>query len=77
MNYTVTVKPMDAGNQTVTGLNAVISGLKAGTMYTIFVSARNSVGSSSAVTVVNMTLDRKLTFLQLSAHTRHTEHSPV
>ena len=64
VNYTVTVIPMDAGNQTVTGLNAVISGLKAGTMYTISVSARNSVGSSMAVTVESMTLARELTFLQ-------------
>ena len=64
VNYTVTVIPMDAENQTVTGLNAVISGLKANTMYTISVSARNSVGSSMAVTVESMTLDRELTFLQ-------------
>ena len=64
VNYTVTVSPMDAGNQTVTGLGAVISGLTAGTMYTISVSARNSVGSSMAVTVESMTLDRELTFLQ-------------
>jgi len=64
VNYTVTVSPMDARNQTVTGLDAVISGLTAGTMYNISVSARNSVGSSVAVTVESMTLDRELTFLQ-------------
>ena len=64
VNYTVTVSSMDVEDQTVTGLNAVISGLKAGTMYTISVSARNSVGSSMAVTVESMTLDRELTFLQ-------------
>lgn len=64
VSYLVTVSPMDASDQTVTDLDAVISGLRAGTQYTIRVSARNSVGSSMNVTVVNMTLDREFTFLQ-------------
>ena len=64
VNYTVAVNAPNVVDQTVEALSAVISGLDPGTTYSISVTARNSVGSSGAVTIVVTTLDRESICLQ-------------
>ena len=67
VNYTVMVEPMNVGDPkvTITNVSAVISGLNSSTMYTISVTAQNSVGPSPRATVENLTLDRELTSHQV------------